>query len=80
MHVINVSMNDSMNASMNTNIANNVREQLYSDMAPHHLTPLWRELHALVPKQPNTPCVPALWKYEQIRPYLMRWKAMKFWC
>ena len=51
---------------------NDVREQLYSDMAPHHLAPLWRELHALVPKQPNTPCVPALWKYEQIRPYLMR--------
>ena len=52
--------------------SNLVREQLYSDMAPHHLTPLWRELHALVPKQPNTPCVPALWKYEHIRPYLMR--------
>jgi gentisate 1,2-dioxygenase len=51
---------------------NNVREQLYSDMAPCHLTPLWRELHALVPQNPNTPCVAALWKYEQIRPYLMR--------
>jgi gentisate 1,2-dioxygenase len=50
----------------------NAREQLYSDMAPHHLTPLWRELHALVPKQPHSPCVPTLWKYEQIRPYLMR--------
>jgi gentisate 1,2-dioxygenase len=49
-----------------------VREQLYSDMAPHHLTPLWRELHTLVPQQPNTPCVAAHWKYEQIRPYLMR--------
>jgi gentisate 1,2-dioxygenase len=52
--------------------SNEVREQLYNDMAPHHLTPLWRELHALVPQHPNTPCVPALWKYEQIRPYLMR--------
>lgn len=49
-----------------------VREQLYKDMAPRHLTPLWRELHALVPKQPNTPCVAAHWNYAQIRPYLMR--------
>ena len=48
------------------------RQQLYDDMSPHHLTPLWRELHALVPVQPATPCVAALWKYEQIRPYLMR--------
>jgi gentisate 1,2-dioxygenase len=55
-----------------TNQAQDAREQLYKDMAPHHLTPLWRELHALVPKQPNTPCVAAHWKYEQIRPYLMR--------
>jgi gentisate 1,2-dioxygenase len=56
----------------NTASQNDVREQLYKDMAPHHLTPLWRELHALVPQQPNTPCVAAHWKYEQIRPYLMR--------
>ncbi len=48
------------------------RQQLYDDMSPYHLTPLWRELHALVPNQPATPCVAALWKYDQIRPYLMR--------
>ena len=49
-----------------------VRQKLYDDMSPHHLTPLWRELHALVPNQPASPCVAALWKYEHIRPYLMR--------
>jgi gentisate 1,2-dioxygenase len=65
-------MNDSMNASIASINTNNVREQLYSDMAPYNLTPLWRELHALVPMKPNTPCVAAHWKYEQIRPYLMR--------
>ena len=32
------------------------REQLYRDMAPHNLTPLWEVLHALVPQSPNTPC------------------------
>ncbi len=48
------------------------REQLYRDMAPLHLTPLWEVLHALVPKQPTTPCVPAIWKYGEVRPFLMR--------
>ena len=49
-----------------------LREQLYRDMAPLNLTPLWEVLHALVPQQPVSPCVPALWKYEQVRPFLKR--------
>ena len=48
------------------------RQQLYADMAPHHLTPLWEVLHALVPREPASPCVPAHWRYETVRPLLMR--------
>ncbi len=48
------------------------RQQLYRDMSPHNLTPLWEVLHALVPPQPASPCAPAVWKYEQVRPFLMR--------
>jgi gentisate 1,2-dioxygenase len=48
------------------------RAKLYDDMSPHNLTPLWEVLHALVPPQPKTPCVPALWKYDEVRPFLMR--------
>jgi gentisate 1,2-dioxygenase len=48
------------------------RSKLYEDMSPYHLTPLWEVLHALVPPQPKTPCVPALWQYEQVRPFLLR--------
>ncbi len=48
------------------------RAKLYADMSPHHLTPLWEVLHALVPPQPKTPCVPALWRYDEVRPLLMR--------
>lgn len=48
------------------------RQALYSDMSPLHLTPLWEVLHALVPPQPASPCVPALWKYREVRPFLMR--------
>jgi gentisate 1,2-dioxygenase len=49
-----------------------LRQQLYRDMSPLNLTPLWEVLHALVPLQPASPCQPALWKYEQVRPFLMR--------
>ena len=49
-----------------------VRQQLYQDMSPHNLSPLWEVLHALVPQQPTTPCLPALWKYDAVRPFLMR--------
>jgi gentisate 1,2-dioxygenase len=48
------------------------RQQLYRDMSPLHLTPLWEVLHALVPPQPATPCVPAFWRYEEVRPFLLR--------
>ncbi|MBL0419392.1 gentisate 1,2-dioxygenase [Ramlibacter sp. AW1] len=48
------------------------REQLYRDMDPHNLKPLWEVLHALVPPQPASPCVPALWTYERVRPFLKR--------
>ena len=48
------------------------RQQLYADMGAHHLTPLWEVLHALVPRQPETPCEPAHWRYDEVRPFLMR--------
>jgi gentisate 1,2-dioxygenase len=48
------------------------RQQLYRDMDPLHLTPLWEVLHSLVPTQPKTPCVATHWKYDEVRPFLMR--------
>lgn len=47
------------------------RADLYRRMAPDNLAPLWEVLHSLVPPQPETPCVPALWKYRDIRPFIM---------
>ena len=49
-----------------------LRHKLYADMYPLNLTPLWEVLHALVPPQPTSPCVSALWKYEQVKPFLQR--------
>ena len=47
------------------------RQEFYRRMDRDHLAPLWEVLHALVPPQPSTPCQPAIWKYRQIRPYVM---------
>ncbi|MBW7923547.1 MAG: gentisate 1,2-dioxygenase [Burkholderiaceae bacterium] len=55
-----------------TNDRRAARERLYADMRPANLTPLWESLHALVPKSPASPCVPALWRYDEARPFLAR--------
>ena len=46
------------------------RADLYRRMDKHHLAPLWEVLHALVPPEPQTPCVPGFWKYRDARPYV----------
>jgi hypothetical protein len=47
------------------------RRDFYARIGEHAMTPLWEVLHDLVPPQPTTPCVPALWAYDAVRPYLM---------
>ncbi|HEY7759209.1 MAG TPA: gentisate 1,2-dioxygenase [Burkholderiales bacterium] len=47
------------------------REAYYRRIAEQHLTPLWEVLAALVPEQPQSPCVPAIWRYDALRPWLM---------
>jgi gentisate 1,2-dioxygenase len=48
------------------------RAAYYGSIAEHHMTPLWEALAALVPERPQSPCVPAIWHYEQVRPWLMQ--------
>ena len=47
------------------------RGDFYLRAAGEHLAPLWRVLHGLVTEAPKSPCVPALWNYAQVRPYLI---------
>jgi gentisate 1,2-dioxygenase len=47
------------------------REDFYGRARQQSLAPLWRVLHGLVTDQPVTPVKPALWRYEDVRPYLM---------
>jgi gentisate 1,2-dioxygenase len=55
----------------NTSRPNPKRREFYERIARHGLAPLWEVLGTLVPQRPATPCVPALWKYRDVRTYLM---------
>jgi gentisate 1,2-dioxygenase len=48
------------------------RARFYREINEINLTPLWESLHSLVPKEPKSPCVPHLWRYSEIRPFLKR--------
>ena len=48
------------------------RQAFYDRIAPANLAPLWEQLHSLVTPEPTTSCIPALWRYEEVRPYLMQ--------
>ncbi len=47
------------------------RQAFYQRIDGACVTPLWEVLHALVPPTPRTPCVPHLWRYDEVRPWLM---------
>jgi gentisate 1,2-dioxygenase len=47
------------------------RKDFYGRAKTQNLAPLWRVLHGLVTATPATRCVPAIWHYKDVRPYLM---------
>ncbi len=47
------------------------RETYYRRIAQANLTPLWESMSSLVPQKPQSPCVPAIWRYQEVRPWLM---------
>lgn len=54
----------------NNNI-DQARADFYRRIDAQALFPLWEQLHSLVPRQPVTPCVAALWRFSELRPHLM---------
>jgi len=52
------------------------REEFYKRIDKKNATPLWEYLAELVTPEPRTPCVPAMWRYEEIRPLLMESGAL----
>ncbi|HET9933348.1 MAG TPA: gentisate 1,2-dioxygenase [Polyangiaceae bacterium] len=47
------------------------RADFYRRIDRENLTPLWESLAQLVPPEPRSPCVPAIWRYGTVRPHLM---------
>ncbi len=47
------------------------RSTFYERAAAQHLAPLWRVLGGLVTDTPVTRCLPALWRYEDVRPFVI---------
>ena len=52
------------------------RRAYYDRIRGLGLFPLWEQLHNLVPREPASPCVPAIWRYAQIKPLLMESAAL----
>ena len=46
------------------------RRAYYDRIAAHSLKPLWEVLSALVPPQPVTEAVPALWRWRDVHPFI----------
>ncbi|ABE30326.1 gentisate 1,2-dioxygenase [Paraburkholderia xenovorans LB400] len=43
----------------------------YEQIAKLGMAPLWESLHTLVPKEPRPQAVPAIWKYAQLRKFVL---------
>jgi gentisate 1,2-dioxygenase len=48
------------------------RASYYEEIGRSQMAPLWESLHNLVPKQPNPPAIPAIWKYADIRSLVLK--------
>jgi gentisate 1,2-dioxygenase len=55
-----------------SNEATALLEDLYAQMRPRHLYPLWEVLNALVTPEPVTPVQAAKWSFAEVRDFLMR--------
>jgi len=40
------------------------RNGLYDEIANHHMAPLWEKLRGLVSKEPESNCIPYVWRFE----------------
>jgi len=47
------------------------RQAFYDRISRENLAPLWQVLGELVPRRPRSPGVPAFWRYDAVRPYLL---------
>jgi gentisate 1,2-dioxygenase len=47
------------------------RAAYYERIGKKNLAPLWEVMKGLVPPEPKTPCVPALWRFEEVKRFVI---------
>lgn len=52
------------------------RKAFYGRIDASNLAPLWEVLHTLVKREPRSAAVPALWRYDEIRPFILEAGAL----
>lgn len=57
---------------MQTTSAKAGRTAYYDRIGHHYLSPLWESLHSLVPTIPQPKTQAVMWKYDEIRPFVMQ--------
>ena len=50
---------------------NDARQQFYSAIEPESLRALWSVMGSIITPQPQSPCVPFLWRYDSVRARLL---------
>lgn len=53
-------------------VAKDPAEELVESALKVHTKPLWTQMARLNPPEPNPVCVPFIWRYEEVRPSLLR--------
>lgn len=51
-------------------------EKFYARADPHGLSPLWLSLGGLVPAEPKSPAEASIWRYDEVRPFLIEASAL----
>ncbi len=49
----------------------NLRADFYARIGEHGMTPLWEVLKGLITPEPRSPALPALWRYADIRDFIL---------
>ena len=64
--------NGHTNGLSNGHQAPDSAEKLISELPATHTLPLWAQMAKLNPPEPNPTCIPHIWRYDELKPYLLR--------
>lgn len=65
-------MNGTTNGTNKNGFVPQTEEELLDAAEKFYTKPLWKQMAKLNPPQPNPRCTPHIWRYDEIRPSLIR--------